>query len=54
MNNFILKLRGHLAAGFTDCAIRAPVLAFDPSNRDWIAVPGHEGTGRNPTCVRVG
>jgi hypothetical protein len=58
MNNFIMKLSGRmldaLGAGIADCAATAPVLAFDPRTRDRIAATVHDGSGRNPTCTRVG
>ena len=57
MNNFIMKLSGRtpmeLGAGFADCTLSAPVLAFDPRTRDRIAAV-HDGRSPNPTCMRVG
>ena len=58
MNNFIMKLSGRMPvaprAGNADCTLSAPVLAFDPCIRDRIAATVHDGSGRNPTCMRVG
>ena len=57
MNNFIMKLSGCTSAvlgGIADCAVTAPVLAFDPSTRDRITATVHDGSGWNPTCMRVG
>ena len=57
MNSFIMKLSGRASAapgGIADCAATAPVLAFDPSARDRIAATVHDGSGWNPTCMRVG
>ncbi|HEV8390239.1 MAG TPA: hypothetical protein VGQ35_10370 [Dongiaceae bacterium] len=58
MNSFIMKLSGctpmELGAGFADCTLSVPVLAFDPRARDRIAATVHDGSGWNPTCMRVG
>jgi hypothetical protein len=58
VNSFIMKLSGctpmELGAGFADCTLSVPVLAFDPRARDRIAATVHDGSGWNPTCMRVG
>jgi hypothetical protein len=58
VNNFIVKLSGRMTvasrAGNADCALTAPVLAFDPCTRDRIAATVHDGSGWNPACTRVG
>jgi hypothetical protein len=58
VNNFIMKLSGRMpvasSAGIADCASIAPVLAFRPCTRDRIAATVRDGSGWNPTCMRVG
>jgi hypothetical protein len=58
VNNFIMKLPRRtpveLGAGFADCTLSAPVLAFDPRTRDRIAAAIRDSSGLDPTCMRVG